>query len=57
MAYFVVQGHELNPFTGRPDNTLPGPGYGGGRPDNTLPGWRRSAAKLGRRLGQRKPPR
>jgi hypothetical protein len=36
MAYFVVQGHELNPFTGRPDNSLPGPGYGG-RPDNSLP--------------------
>ena len=38
MSWFVVQGHELNPFTGRPDNTLPGPGYGGGRPDNSLPG-------------------
>jgi hypothetical protein len=37
MSWFVVQGHELNPFTGRPDNTLPGPGYGGGRPDNSLP--------------------
>jgi hypothetical protein len=34
MSFFVVQGYELNPFTGRPDNSLPG--YG--RPDNSLPG-------------------
>jgi hypothetical protein len=35
MAYFVVQGVELNPFTGRPDQSLPG---GGNYPSQGLPG-------------------
>lgn len=35
MSFFVVQGYELNPFTGRPDQSLPGsPAY----PSQGLPG-------------------